>query len=437
MLSGFRSYQDWGGAISTSSSSSAAAATAADIPNGLRVNELALSLANSKSSLSLGAFLPDLTDLCRVPSTTSSTESSSSSSSQPSTSAPDSSSPLLSKSMVALNASLLMQRACGMIDLACCQEVSDLFASFFRRSAFDATSAFAPASASEIQSCLGWSLRWAAPAHSLFSMFPLLGAMTLQVASLMISGTGSSTPPPNLSDEQVETRAFEVMSHLIQQQGQTRALIEKLAPTSSRSSSGDLKSALSRSNSNDSGVGQSSRRDSIGSQSSIESGVFAAQSVSASSSTAAMTASSRSAEPIRLALVALSLTEDAHDLRAVCHGALSLALMLIYWQPRYALATELLSRLELECQRLLLSSQQSHHPSSLCENSRSFLEACCDRAITIRRQIMQHRQAGLTSPFFVGELIQLSLSDGMHYCFAAASLSSSCIFVHFELIQVE
>ena len=45
---------------------------------------------------------------------------------------------------------------------------------------------------------------------------------------------------PNVSDEQVETRAFELMAHLMQQQGQTRTQIEQMRTRNSSTTSSTI-----------------------------------------------------------------------------------------------------------------------------------------------------------------------------------------------------
>jgi hypothetical protein len=273
-------------------------------------------------------------------------------------------------------------------------------------------SAFAPISDSEARPYLQWSLRWTTSSHSQFSLCAPMSAHSLQVASALVSQsmapvaantvTASSPLTSNsLSDEQVETRAFELMAHLIQQQGQTRALVEQMistvTTTSSRDHSDDCASSINSSTNVDLAtliLPSSTPSESL--SSSIESHL--------SSPLVGAFGSSRSTEPIRLVLDALTQAEQARNLHAVCHSALTMAMMFIYWRPCFALAARILNRLESECQ-WLLATRSTCLPSA----SLSFVDACRLRAKSIHQQLFRHQQAGFTLPFIVGESVHLDI----------------------------
>jgi hypothetical protein len=113
----------------------------------------------------------------------------------------------------------------------------------------------------------------------------------------------------------------------------------------------------------------------------------------------------RTMEPINLIREAIQNAQDVGDPVGMCCNVLMLAIMHIYWLPRYAVAERLLERLLQQAGYLVSQLASSAVPSQLIQNCRA-------RATYLLQQLQAHHRAELTTPFFVGEYVQLPLQCG-------------------------
>jgi hypothetical protein len=115
--------------------------------------------------------------------------------------------------------------------------------------------------------------------------------------------------------------------------------------------------------------------------------------------------SQRNLRGVRLMQLVLGLSQKLEDPFATAFCVLHLAQMLIYWCPHYDLAMQMLNKLKLQCDELLLHMPEEIYPAY----ARSFILACQCQASLILEQYSNHIAAGLTSPFFIGSLVHLNL----------------------------
>jgi hypothetical protein len=97
---------------------------------------------------------------------------------------------------------------------------------------------------------------------------------------------------------------------------------------------------------------------------------------------------------------------NLNDTASLCISDLLLVMLHLYWKPNYTVALGLLARIESSCQQALSQCPLEFGPS----HQRIRLDCCLSRARSITKQLQQHLRSGLTSPFFIGQRIVLSLS---------------------------